>query len=421
MVAVWLVVFALLGLPPVARGAGTAYVFTGGGDIAQYAIQADGQLSPLSAGIVNTGAGANDMAVTPNGRSAYVAGHQGVIQYDIDPATGALSPKSPALIPRPADDAFPIRHVGVSRRQSAYALAGEPHGGGHVMQYDIDPMTGGLAFKTPLDTGLGDRPEALLISPDGKSAYVTDVNVGHRVSGVRQFDIDPISGQLSKKDPATVSTGPWANEGDLTPGAAALTPDGKNVYVLNFHNFTPNNSIAQLDVDATTGGLSSKNPTAIATGPKAVFIVVTPDGASAYVSSFGPPAIPGPTPDPDGRLDLAVRHRPCDRCADAKESAYRRYGRKPDRQRHYSYGRTAYVTEFRQGVVRLYDVDPESGTLTPKAKSTIATGGSPSQIVLGPLPRVPTAKAQCQRSGWRGFGQFKNQGHCVAFVVRSSH
>ena len=82
-------------------------------------------------------------------------------------------------------------------------------------------------------------------------------------------------------------------------------------------------------------------------------------------------------------------------------------------------GRTAYVTEPRQGVVRLYDVDPESGTLTPKANSTITTGGSPRRIVLGPLPRVPTAKAQCQRSGWRGFEQFKNQGSCVAFVVRS--
>ena len=27
----------------------------------------------------------------------------------------------------------------------------------------------------------------------------------------------------------------------------------------------------------------------------------------------------------------------------------------------------------------------------------------------------------CRRNGWRDFGQFKNQGRCVAFVVRSSH
>ena len=153
-----------------------------------------------------------------------------------------------------------------------------------------------------------------MISPDGKSAYVTDLDIGPptRFSGVVQFDIDPISGQLSVKDPAAVSTGPYQNVGDPTPGAATLTPDGKNVYVLNNgHGYIPNDRIAQFDVDATTGKLSPKTPASVATGPIATFIVVTPDSASAYVSSFGPAATPGPTPDPDRpRRDLAVRHRP---------------------------------------------------------------------------------------------------------------
>src|SRR5688500_12391325 len=130
MVAVWLVAFALLGLPPVARGAGTAYVLTGrdGGVIAQYAIHADGQLSPRTAAGVDTGHELYGMAGAPDGRSAYVAAGQGILQYDIDPVTGALSPKSPALIPRPGDD-LAQRAMAVSPDgRSAYAIAGEPHG-----------------------------------------------------------------------------------------------------------------------------------------------------------------------------------------------------------------------------------------------------------------------------------------------------
>ena len=253
---------------------------------------------------------------------------------------------------------------------------------------------------------------------------MTDLDIGppypNRFSGVVQFDIDPISGQLSLKDPAAVSTGPYQNVENPTPGAATLTSDGKNVYVLN-NGYTPNDRIAQFDVDATTGKLSPKNPASVATGPIATFMVVTPDSTSAYVSSFGPAATPGPTPDPDG-----------------------------------------------PGAIWQYDIDPATGALAPKSPPTVETDGNPAgsavtpdgrtayvtdpprsdqtlrrrsgkrhahsqgevqhhhrrqsrRIVLGPLPRVPTAKAHCQRSGWRDFGQFKNQGHCVAFVVRSSH
>ena len=89
------------------------------------------------------------MAVTPDGRSAYVAAGEGILQYDIDPVTGALSPKSPALIPRPGDDLSQFAMAVSPDGRSAYAIAGEPHGGTHINQYDIDPMTGALAFKRP--------------------------------------------------------------------------------------------------------------------------------------------------------------------------------------------------------------------------------------------------------------------------------
>ena len=204
VVAVWLVVFALLGLAPVARGAGTAYVLTGRGDIAQYAIQADGQLTPLSAGIVNTAAGASDMAVTPDGRSAYVGGGEGVTSTTSTLRLGLCRRRARPSSPSRTTTTFPQFALAVSPNgRSAYAIAGEPHGGNHINQYDIDPITGALAFR-PGAPIAGSWPEALLISPDGRSAYWADFSL------VVQFDIDPISGQLSEKDPAMVSTGLFA-------------------------------------------------------------------------------------------------------------------------------------------------------------------------------------------------------------------
>ena len=68
------------------------------------------------------------------------------------------------------------------------------------------------------------------------------------------------------------------------------------------------------------------------------------------------------------------------------------------------------------GTISQYDIDPQSGTLSPKTPATVATGFFPSSIAVGPLPRVPTSKEQCKNDGWRNFPQFKNEGQCITFV-----
>ena len=375
MVAVWLVVFALLGLPPVARGAGTAYVLTGRdeGDIAQYAIQADGQLSPLSAGIVNTVLGSR------HGRDAgWPVGvrrsRSGILQYDIDPVTGALSPKSPALIPRPGDDAFPTRHGRISERQECLRnrwRAARRHSHQSVRHRPDDRCA--RIQARPRCTGSGDA-WALLITPDGKSAYVTDIDVGRPAPLQRRRAVRHRSDQrpIVREGPRDGVDRPVPGRRNLRPGVATLTPDGKNVYVLNNgRGYTPNDRIAQFDVDATTGELSPKTPASVVTGPNAVFIVVTPDSASAYVSSFGPPPIPGPSPDPVGPGSIwQYDIDPATGALAPKSPPTVETGGNPAGSAVTPDGRTAYVTEPRQGVVRLYDVDPESGALTPKANST---------------------------------------------------
>jgi hypothetical protein len=63
-----------------------------------------------------------------------------------------------------------------------------------------------------------------------------------------------------------------------------------------------------------------------------------------------------------------------------------------------------------------------SSTSPPDCSSPVPPGMSLSPVVgdiqvVDSLP-VPTSKDQCKNGGWRNYPAFKNQGQCVAFVVR---
>ncbi len=59
------------------------------------------------------------------------------------------------------------------------------------------------------------------------------------------------------------------------------------------------------------------------------------------------------------------------------------------------------------------DCSPPSETFN---LSTLTNG----RAVVFDAPVLPTSKAQCKNGGWRNYPQFKNQGQCVAFVVKQA-
>ena len=71
------------------------------------------------------------------------------------------------------------------------------------------------------------EPYRVAVNPDGKSAYVTS----SADDTVSQYDIDPQTGALSPKAPATVAAGAF-------PWGIAMSPDGGSAYVVNFHGDT---------------------------------------------------------------------------------------------------------------------------------------------------------------------------------------
>src|SRR5258706_559222 len=121
LLATLLMSTALL-LPAAASAAPNLFVTdTGGQDVSQFGLRAAGGLFAGSPATVSLGGFPDQITVSPDGRSAYVA---------------------------------------------IYSI-------GKVAQYDISPL-GLLVAKSPSTVATGSSPVGITLSPDGASAYVTD-------------------------------------------------------------------------------------------------------------------------------------------------------------------------------------------------------------------------------------------------------
>jgi DNA-binding beta-propeller fold protein YncE len=351
---------ALAGASAPAHAAGNVYVTNQvDSTVSQYAIGDGGSLSPLVPPTVATGGPPDLIAVTPNGRSAYVALPQGLVnQYNIDPATGALSPKTPAVVAAEAD----ATDVAVPPDgKSAYVTNSGPFGDS-VSQYNIDPATGALSPKTPATVPAPD-PYGIAVTPDGRSAYVTNDTLtfmGNLVlSSISQYNINPATGALSPKTPATVPT-------DAFPRGLAVAPNGKSAYVTN--SLLGPGEVSQYNIDPRTGLLSPKTPATVAAGVSPTSVAVAPNGKSAYAanlgSEFGADAVSQYTVDPKtGALS-------------PKTPATVAGGDEPIDLAVTSDRTSVYVanTMVGPGTVSQYNIDPMSGALSPKTPASIAAG-----------------------------------------------
>ena len=194
-----------LALPATTYARGSAYVVAwvpGGTDdtpgvVSQFAIGAGGQLSPLSPQTINAGRDPMYLAVIPNGKSVYVSNSldDTVSQYSVDPSTGALSPKNPATIETGNSPWFGgAAGIAVTPDgTTAYVVNSADQ---LVWMYNIDPTTGKLSPKTPASVPTSGNPLSIVVTPDGHNVYVTDaVGPGGSATGnngaVSQYTITP--------------------------------------------------------------------------------------------------------------------------------------------------------------------------------------------------------------------------------------
>ncbi|MGE0028887.1 MAG: beta-propeller fold lactonase family protein [Thermoleophilia bacterium] len=286
---------AAVAVPAQARSDQGAYVATETGGVFQYGIGAAGGLAALSPPSVATSGAAQDVAVSSDGFSVYVAGETSIDQYDLL-TDGTLGPKNPPSVAAPAGAVSIV----VSPDHTSVYAAGDNTPA--VLQYSVSVAGSTLVPKARPSVPLpaGTKAGGVAISPDGRSVYASFVtNSANTPASIAQFDVGA-GGALTPKNPAIVAAGTGP------AGAVVVSADGQSVYMANLGSDT----VSQYDVGAG-GRLTPKSVSAVGTNAdQPADIALTPDGASAYVANLGDPGAPGSgavtqyTVNSDGSLAL---------------------------------------------------------------------------------------------------------------------
>ena len=328
-------------------------------------------LGCLALSMAGCGPATHAAASSSRGPFVYVAnkGRDSISQFAAPPGTGgALKPLSPRAVPA---GPFPYTIAVDPQGTSAYATSSASK----VYQYTINPVTGKLTPKSPATVATrSGGTAAIAFTPDGTSAYI----VGTSIS---QYSIDATTGKLKPKSPPTVATPP-------NPEPIAVSPNGKFAYVANCggcgyaHKKTPSHAAAgpasakpepakpsylvEYRINPRTGVLSLKPVAKVTTGNGANWIAIAPDGTSVYVATSA------------GVWQYTTSPTAGELTPKNPESA----GPTEHNIVISSNGKYAYVIGDTSRGLCQYRINPRTGTLNPKPVSTAPTVLNPEALTL---------------------------------------
>jgi DNA-binding beta-propeller fold protein YncE len=352
-------------------GAPFVYVTGKGGpnEVSQYASLGSGALRPLTPPNVASGEFPYDIAISPQGTSAYAVDNLSptagaVSQYTLNPATGKLTPKSPRMV---ATAGAPSGLIAISPDgKNAYVPSGKA-----ISQYRISPATGKLTPMPPRKVAGAGFPIGIKVAPDGRYLYFvsfmncivakgstgsncTDSAKARKASTVSVFRISPGTGALSARPVQTMRTG-------LGPQMITIAPGGKSAYVAA----TGANTIWQYSINLATGKLTPKSPAKVAGGAPHD-LAVAPDGKNLYVVGDAIIAQYAISPRTGA---LSARPVSTARTVPVPEAI----ALSPD-------GKNAYVTSEHKGALSQFAISPVTGKITPLSPATVT---APSDGSLG--------------------------------------
>ena len=205
---------------------------------------------------IKVGAGANAIAITPDGKTAYVVA--GAV------AAGTCGQGTPS------DTVTPIR-TATGKALKAIKVGKDPD----VIAITPNGKTAyvantGSETVTPIRTAtgkalkaikVGNGPTQIAITPNGKTAYV-----------ITSSGVVPINTATNKAGKAIK-----AGSG---PGAIAITPDGKTAYVASVRSDT----VTPIRTATNTALKAIRIGKATGSAIGSAYIVITPDGKTAYVT-----------------------------------------------------------------------------------------------------------------------------------------
>lgn len=273
----------------------------------------DSIVSPPCATTQEGLAGANDVVVSPDGRSVYAASgvDDAVVRLNRDVSTGTITPAgchtdtgSPASC-TPAqglDGAYSVAIspdgtsvYAVSLSDSAIATFSRNTSSGALTAAGCISDAGDPAVCGVTEPGLSGA-RSVVVSPDGKSVYVA----GTGDSAVVRFNRNTTTGALTGAGCiADVGVSGCGSTQQGLQGAIslAISPDGRSVYA----GSTTENAVVQFDRDTTTGALTgvgcirdagSSGCGSTQEGLNALLSIdVSADGKSLYAASIGDDAL----------------------------------------------------------------------------------------------------------------------------------
>jgi YVTN family beta-propeller protein len=342
-------VIAMLGLAMLAPGAVARNVYVANGNGNSVSVF-NGRTGKVVGGPIPVGVAPLSIAITADGRTAYVAdeGSRSVSAIDLQThrvVATLEAGSSPEFLKLSPDG------------RTLWVLSGF---GGTVTA--IDTATGKISGP-PLT--LAGHPAELVFAPDGETAYVT------------LFDADQVAvlNAQSREVTATIPAGDGAS-------AIAITPDGSTLLVGDFLGQT----VTAIDT-ATKLPLGTPIPL-VASNPNSISI--TPDGATAYVTHLEEQGIS--VIDVASRVKRSTVMRDADLFATAAALS-------PD-------GRTLYVANGQANSVSALDTQsgrfpgppvgvgafPDAVAVAPRDLPPVASFALPRVVRLGgPVPIDPSA------------------------------
>jgi PKD repeat protein len=208
-----------------------------GATISTRAINADGTLGAATTTILPAGTAApsvQSLAMTADGRSLYAAdaspGVPRIWQFDVDPATGAVAFKSTPVVawpgvPGPSAPPIGAGRMALTPSSSHLYLATDAQAGG-IGRWAIDPATGALTGGT-VEPASDLYPEAAVATSAGGDALWAPSAAGTTAAPerIRQFSIGA-GGALVALAPPTVNYVVAGPARDLV-----ASPDGRTLYL----------------------------------------------------------------------------------------------------------------------------------------------------------------------------------------------
>ncbi len=269
--------------------------------------------------------------------------------------SGNLAPLSPATVATPGSE--PVSIIVSPDGKSAYV---GPEHGSVVTQFSRDSTTGKLTALSPATVTAGSEPRELAISPDGKYVYAADFGGSMITTLSRSSE----TGKLTVSG-STITTG-------TNPHGIGVSADGKSVYAANFNG----ESVSQFSRNTETGALTALSPATVAAGVHPNGIAISADGKSVYTSNRG-----GGTVSQYARNTSTGALTPMSPATAAA-------GGNPHDVAVSSDGKNVYVPNAAETTgtesVSQFGRNTSTGALTPLSPATVAPSGEPRGVTVSP-------------------------------------